>query len=76
VTSPTLGDLPDLPPVLTPPEAFSLLGIGRSLGYRLLREGRFPVQPLRLGHCLRIPTQPLLRALAQGPDGEREQEAM
>lgn len=40
-------------------EACKRLGIGRSLGYRLAREGGFPVPVLRIGRVFRVPTRAL-----------------
>jgi excisionase family DNA binding protein len=45
--------------------AASILGIGRSTAYDLIRRGEFPVPVVRLGHRLRIPVEPL-RALLSG----------
>jgi hypothetical protein len=39
------------------------LGIGRSLGFQLAREGRFPVPIIRAGRRLLVPTAPLERVL-------------
>ena len=43
--------------------AFGWLGIGKTLGYRLVRDGRFPVPVLRLGDRLVVPVDPLERLL-------------
>lgn len=42
------------PQTLSAAEAFAALGIGKSLGYRLIEEGQFPVRVLRLGKAIRI----------------------
>ena len=39
------------------------LGIGRSLGYQLAREGRFPVPVIRAGRRLLVPIAALDRLL-------------
>ena len=39
------------------------LGIGRSLGYQLAREDRFPVPVIRAGRRLLVPTAALERVL-------------
>jgi hypothetical protein len=44
--------------------ASSRLGIGRSLGYQLAREGRFPCRVIRAGRRLLVPTAALERVLA------------
>lgn len=38
-------------------------GIGRSLGYKLAREGRYPCRIIRAGTAYRIVTADLLRVL-------------
>ena len=43
------------------------LGIGRSLSYRLAREGRFPSPVIRAGRRYIVPVAPLLRLLDKGP---------
>ncbi len=50
-------------PVITADEAFSLLHIDRSTGYKAIKEGTFPVPVLRVGRLIRIPTAPLTRLL-------------
>jgi hypothetical protein len=55
---------PAVRPTIPAEESFPLLGLGRSLGYELIRRGEFPVPVLRLGRKLRVPTAPLLDLLA------------
>ena len=43
--------------------ACARLGIGRSLGYQLAREGRFPVRILRIGRLYRVVRADLDRVL-------------
>ena len=50
-------------PVISPEEAFGILGVNRGTGYRAIREGTFPVPVLRVGRSIRIPTVGLLRLL-------------
>ena len=50
-------------------EAARLLGIGRTLAYRLARRGELPVQVIRIVRVLRIPTAPLRALLGLAPDG-------
>jgi hypothetical protein len=44
--------------------AAARLGIGRSLGYQLARENRFPVPVIRAGRRLLVPTAALERVLS------------
>jgi hypothetical protein len=46
--------------------AASLLGIGRTLAYALVRAGHWPTPVVRVGHLIRVPTAALLAL------GERE----
>lgn len=43
--------------------AARVLGIGRTVAYRLAKEGEFPVQVLRIGHSYRVPVLRLLELL-------------
>lgn len=52
-----------LPPALDLPAAANLLGISRTSAYELVRTGEWPSPVLRLGHRIKIPTQPLLELL-------------
>jgi hypothetical protein len=47
--------------------AAAVLGIGRTLAFQLLREGRFPVRVLRLGRAARVPVADLLILLTAAP---------
>ena len=49
--------------VISAEEAFRLLGIDRSTGYRAIRDGAFPAPVLRIGRVIRIPTAALSRLL-------------
>lgn len=57
--------------LLTVEEAVDLLGIGRTLGWRLVQEGKLP--SVRLGRCVRVPRQELeawvTRQAREGPQG-------
>ena len=59
---------------LSVPEAGKLLGCSRGTSYELVRQNRFPVPVLRVGHKLRVPRAPLLRLLGiqPGPDAEAD----
>lgn len=43
--------------------AARILGIGRTVAYRLAKDGKFPVPVLRIGHSYRIPVPRLLELL-------------
>ncbi|WP_199037067.1 helix-turn-helix domain-containing protein [Glycomyces salinus] len=43
--------------------AAQILGIGRTVAYRLAKDGEFPVQVLRIGHSYRVPVPRLLELL-------------
>ncbi|WP_051392832.1 helix-turn-helix domain-containing protein [Glycomyces arizonensis] len=43
--------------------AAQILGIGRTVAYRLAKDGDFPVQVLRIGHSYRVPVLRLLELL-------------
>jgi hypothetical protein len=52
--------------------ACRFLGIGRSLGYELIRRGEFPVPVVTFGTRIKVPTRGLLEAagmLAQSGNG-------
>lgn len=48
---------------MTLPEAAACLGVTESTGYILVRDGKFPVPVMRLGHQWRIPTAEVRRVL-------------
>lgn len=48
--------------------AAEILGIGRSKGYELARDGEFPVEILRIGRRYIIPTAAILRLLGAPSD--------
>ena len=54
------------PAVIDLPEAARLLGVGRTLAYQLVREGRWPTPVVRVGRLIKIPRQPLLEYLGAG----------
>ena len=56
-------DLDHLPPLIDVPTAASVMGIGRSLAYELVRTDRWPTPVLRVGKLIRIPTAALRRLL-------------
>lgn len=55
------------PQPYTVTEAASRLRISPRLAYKLLAEGKFPVEPIRIGSLIRIPRRPL-DALLDGGD--------
>jgi predicted site-specific integrase-resolvase len=52
-------DLRELPVVVDLPTAARVLGIGRTVAYRLVRSGQWPTPILRVGRLLLVPTAPL-----------------
>lgn len=42
-------------------EAARALGIGHTSAWKAIRDGSFPVRPIRVGRCVRIPTLALKR---------------
>ena len=63
----TADELLALPPVIDLPTAARALGIGRTVAYRLVRDGEWPTPVLRLGGTIRVPTAPLLALLGYTP---------
>ena len=55
-----------VPALLTVPEAASVLGIGRTLAYRLIREGTWPTPIIRAGKLIKIPSAPLVDFIGTG----------
>ena len=45
--------------VINLPDAARVLGIGRTLAYRLVREGRWPTPVIRIGRLIKVPVAPL-----------------
>lgn len=52
-----------LAPTVSVEQAGKMLGIGRTLAYRLAACGELPVPIVRIGRSLRVPTAPLLALL-------------
>lgn len=50
------------------PEAAAMLGIGRSLAYRLVRDGAWPTPVIRIGRLIKVPIEPLHEYLRRPPD--------
>jgi predicted DNA-binding transcriptional regulator AlpA len=50
-------------PVISAEEAFKELGIDRATGYRSIRDGTFPLEVIRVGRVIRVPTSALRRLL-------------
>jgi predicted DNA-binding transcriptional regulator AlpA len=57
-------------PCLSAEEAFSILGIDRKTGYRAIKERAFPVDVIRVGRLIRVPTAALLQILVAGSPGQ------
>ena len=49
--------------VVSAEEAFKALGVDRTTGYRSIRNGTFPVNVVRVGRVIRVPTSALRRVL-------------
>ena len=64
----TVQELRALPAVVDVPTAAVALEIGRTAAYELVRSGDWPTPIVRLGHCIRIPTAPLLELLGLSTD--------
>ena len=62
-----LGELLELPVMVSIETAARALGLGRSTGYELARRGAFPCRVLRVGSSYRVPTAELLRVLGIDP---------
>ena len=56
----TDDELRALPPLLTVPAAGRVLGVGRTVAYRLVRRGEWPTPVIRVGGQIRVPRAPLL----------------
>lgn len=54
------------PAVVDLPTAAMMMGIGRTLAYRLARSGEWPTPLIRVGRLIRVPKQPLLDYLNGG----------
>jgi hypothetical protein len=52
-----------LPPTLDVVTAGAILGVGRTVAYRLVRHGQWPTHVVRVGRKIVIPTLPLLEFL-------------
>jgi predicted DNA-binding transcriptional regulator AlpA len=64
----TRREVEQLPVSLDTEQAAALYGVSRDHLWKLAREGRAPVEPLRLGRALRWPRALVLASL--GLDGE------
>jgi excisionase family DNA binding protein len=53
---------------ITADEAFAVLGIDRTTGYRAIKDGTFPVPVIRVGRLIRVPTAALRRLLDGDPE--------
>ena len=59
-------------------DAARILGIGRTLAYRLVREGGWPTPVVRIGRLIKVPVKPLYDFIdGQSPsDGGTDASAM
>lgn len=69
----TVAELRALPASITPEQGFRAIGLGRTKGYALLRNGEFPARVLRIGGSYRIVTADLLRVLGVEPAPDEAQ---
>ncbi|MGX7681350.1 helix-turn-helix domain-containing protein [Jatrophihabitans sp. DSM 45814] len=63
----TRDELLQLPTVVSVPVAADAFGMGVNKAYELIRDGTFPVAPLRVGRLIKIPTESLREALGISP---------
>ena len=64
--------LANLPPVIDLLEAASLLGLGRTTAYKLVRVGTWPTPVIRIGRLIKVPTAPLRELLAPASSAVRD----
>ncbi|HEU5006820.1 MAG TPA: helix-turn-helix domain-containing protein [Jatrophihabitantaceae bacterium] len=57
---------PLAPTALSVEQAATMLGIGRTLAYELIRSGEWPTPILHLGRLIKIPSGPLISLLRDG----------
>lgn len=67
-----LGDLASLPPTLTTEQAAPIFGCGVDHLWKLARDGKAPVEPLRLGNKIMWPTARVLAAIGLDPETPSE----
>jgi predicted DNA-binding transcriptional regulator AlpA len=63
VTGMTTIDHDEAPIAVDLLTAARMLGIGRTMAYRLVREGQWPTPLLRIGKLIRVPMDPLRELL-------------
>jgi hypothetical protein len=68
-----IADLSSLAPTMSTAEAAEVFGVHVNHLWKLAREGRAPITPLKLGHALRWPTLAVLRCVGVEP-GEEDAE--
>lgn len=66
---PTLLEVRSWPATVDLPAACVPLGISKTVGYELARQGRFPVKIVKVGRRYRVITASLVRFLAGESDG-------
>lgn len=66
----TEAQVRELPILLTVPLAGRVLGIGRTVAYRLVRTGQWPTPVVRVGQQYRIPRAPLLALVGLSTDSD------
>ena len=63
-------------PVVSAEEAFAELGIDRTTGYRAIRDGTFPLEVIRVGRLIRVPTTALRELLGFNSGGDSRSEQL
>jgi hypothetical protein len=63
----SLGEVRDLPAVISLPVAARALHLSRTSAYALARTGRFPVPIIAVGDGYRVPTAPIRHLLGIDP---------
>ncbi|MFE0642125.1 DNA-binding protein [Streptomyces sp. NPDC058877] len=64
----TRDELLSLPVTVDVETAGRAFGVGRTVAYRMVRDGDFPVPVLRVGNKLRVRTAELWRELGMRPE--------
>lgn len=59
----TPAEVAALPAMPTALQAFAALNIGETLGYELIKQGRFPIEVIRFGRAFRVRKAELLAYL-------------
>jgi hypothetical protein len=63
-----VADLDSLPPTVNIETAAKIIGIGRTLAYELVKDGKFPCRVLHIQGRYIVPTAGLIRLLSAGEE--------